>query len=55
MPVLSRVATGTAIFGLLPVVAATIGSSILMWVVSLATPRPDAATVQRYFALSPEP
>jgi len=49
MPVLSRVATGTMIFGLLPVVAATIGSSILMWVVSLATPRPSAATVGRYF------
>ncbi|HEX6323765.1 MAG TPA: hypothetical protein VFZ36_08565, partial [Vicinamibacterales bacterium] len=52
VPVLARVASGTMIFGLLPVVAATIGSSILMWVVSLATPRPDAATVQRYFARS---
>jgi solute:Na+ symporter, SSS family len=48
--VLSRTAGGTAIFGLLPVVAATIGSSILMFTVSLATPRPSAATVQRYFS-----
>ena len=48
--VLSRVASGTAIFGLLPVVTATIGSALLMWIVSIATPRPSAETVQRYFA-----
>ncbi|MEX2272149.1 MAG: sodium:solute symporter family protein [Vicinamibacterales bacterium] len=47
--VLSRVANGTMIFGLLPVVTATIGSSLLMWGVSLATPRTSAATVARYF------
>src|SRR5687768_7468646 len=49
MNILSRVTSGTMIFGLLPVVTATIGSSILMWVVSLATPRTSAATVERYF------
>ncbi len=50
--VISRVASGTAMFGLLPVVAATIGSALLMWIVSLATPGPSAATVSRYFARS---
>ena len=47
--ILTRAATGTYIFGLLPVVTAVIGSAVLMWVVSLATPRPSAATVERYF------
>ncbi|MDQ3068301.1 MAG: sodium:solute symporter family protein [Acidobacteriota bacterium] len=47
--ILSRVASGTAIFGLLPVVTATIGSAVLMWLVSLATPPTNAATVARYF------
>ncbi|MDQ3168701.1 MAG: sodium:solute symporter family protein [Acidobacteriota bacterium] len=47
--VISRVSSGTAIFGLLPVVTATIGSALLMWIVSLATPGPSAATVSRYF------
>jgi Na+/proline symporter len=51
--ILSRVTSGTMIFGLLPVVTATIGSSILMWAVSLATPRPSALTVARYFAPTP--
>jgi SSS family solute:Na+ symporter len=47
--IVSRVTSGTMIFGLLPVVTATIGSSFLMWAVSLATPRTSAATVERYF------
>ena len=47
--VLTRVSNGTMIFGLLPVVTATLGSSLLMWAVSLATPRTRAATVARYF------
>ena len=50
--IISRVPSGTAIFGLLPVVAATIGSALLMWIVSLATPGPSPATVARYFARS---
>lgn len=51
--ILSRVASGTLIFGLLPVVAATIGSSLLMWIVSLATPRPSPATIARYLGSDP--
>jgi solute:Na+ symporter, SSS family len=48
--VLSRVASGTTIFGVLPVVTATVGSALLMWIVSMTTPRPSAATVERYFS-----
>lgn len=48
--VVARGATGTYLFGLLPVVTAVIGSSLLMWIVSLATPGPSAATVTRYFS-----
>jgi SSS family solute:Na+ symporter len=48
--ILSRVPSGTALFGLLPVVAATVGSALLMAIVSLVTPRPSPATVARYFA-----
>lgn len=47
--ILTRAATGTYIFGLLPVVTAVLGSALLMWIVSLATPRPSPATVERYF------
>ena len=50
--ILSRVPSGTAIFGLLPVVAATIGSALLMWVVSIATPPPARETIGRYFTQS---
>ena len=50
--ILARGATGTYLFGLLPVVTAVIGSSLLMWIVSLATPGPSAATVTRYFSRS---
>ena len=54
--IVSRVASGTAIFGLLPVVTATIGSALLMWMVSIATPGPSAGTVSRYFpSVSREP
>ena len=51
--VLSRISNGTLIFGLLPVVAATAGSALLMWIVSLATPRPSDATIDRYFVPAP--
>jgi SSS family solute:Na+ symporter len=40
---------GTTFFGLLPVVPITIISAVLVWVVSLATPKPSAETVERYF------
>jgi len=48
--ILARGATGTSIFGLLPVVTAVIGSALLMWVVSLVTPPPQREVVARYFA-----
>jgi SSS family solute:Na+ symporter len=50
--ILTRAATGTYIFGLLPVVTAVMGSAVLMWIVSLATARPSPATVERYFQRS---
>lgn len=48
--ILARGATGTYLFGLLPVVTAVIGSSLLMWIVSLVTRPPSEGTVGRYFA-----
>ena len=39
---------GLGMFGLLPVVPMTIGSAILMVVVSLLTPPPSRATLSRY-------
>jgi SSS family solute:Na+ symporter len=46
---LARTPGGTAIFGLLPVVPVTLGSALLLWLVSLATPKPAASTLARYF------
>jgi SSS family solute:Na+ symporter len=48
--VISRIAAGTTVFGLLPVVPMTIGSALLMYIVSLATRRsvPGSATLARY-------
>ena len=48
--IVARVAAGTTVAGLLPVVPMTIGSALLMYVVSLATrgSRPGAATLARY-------
>ena len=48
--VISRVAAGTTVFGLLPVVPMTIGSALLMYIVSLATRGsiPGSATLARY-------
>jgi SSS family solute:Na+ symporter len=50
-PIVSRVAAGTTVMGLLPVVPMTIGSALLMVVVSRLTPRarPGPATLARYF------
>jgi solute:Na+ symporter, SSS family len=48
--VVQRGASGLTILNLLPVVPLTLGSVLLMAVVSLLTPRPSAATLQRYFA-----
>ncbi|HEY8548544.1 MAG TPA: sodium:solute symporter family protein [Vicinamibacterales bacterium] len=49
VPLIQRTATGLVIFNLLPVVPLTIGSVILMWVVSVLTPRPSEETLARYF------
>ena len=48
--IVARIAAGTTVFGLLPVVTMTIGSALLMYVVSLATrqARPGAATLAKY-------
>jgi solute:Na+ symporter, SSS family len=48
--VIARIAAGTTVMGLLPVVPMTIGSALLMFVVSLATREavPGAATLAKY-------
>ena len=50
--IVTRAATGTMVFGLLPVVPMTLISAVLMIVVSLMTPRacPGQATLAKYFA-----
>jgi len=49
--VVTRAAAGTLVLGFLPVVPMTIGSALLMVIVSRSTPgaRPGAATLARYF------
>ena len=49
VPVVSRAAAGLLVFNMLPVVTLTIGSALLMWLVSSLTPRPGDATLGRYF------
>jgi SSS family solute:Na+ symporter len=48
--VISRIAAGTTVLGLLPVVPMTLGSALLMFIVSRATPgaRPGDATLAKY-------
>jgi SSS family solute:Na+ symporter len=46
---LARTSGGTAVFGFMPVVPMVIVSALLMVVVSALTPRPSAATIERYF------
>ena len=48
LDVLSRTGTGTAVLGLAPVMPMVIVSVLLMWVVSVLTTPPSAATIQRY-------
>ncbi len=50
--VLTRTPGGTAIFGFSPVVPMTVISSLLIWIVSLCTPKPSHATIEKYFSLS---
>lgn len=47
--VLSRTPGGTAVFGFMPVVPMVIISAWLMYVVSLITRKPQAATLEKYF------
>ncbi len=46
---LARTPGGTAVFGVMPVVPITLISALLMAGVSRLTPKPGAATLQRYF------
>jgi Na+/proline symporter len=48
--VLTRTPGGTAIFGFMPVVPMVIISALLMFVVSLFTRKPAAATIEKYFS-----
>jgi SSS family solute:Na+ symporter len=49
LPFLARTAGGTAVLGFMPVVPITLGSVVLMWVVSLLSKKPSPATIGRYF------
>ena len=49
--VLARTPGGTAVFGFSPVVPMTIISALLVWVVSLVTPKPSKVTIDKYFNL----
>jgi SSS family solute:Na+ symporter len=49
MEVLTRTPGGTAVFGFMPVVPMVIVSALLMYVVSLLTRKPQAATLAKYF------
>jgi len=47
---ITRTPGGTAVFGFMPVVPMVLGSALLMLLVSLATRKPQAATIEKYFA-----
>jgi solute:Na+ symporter, SSS family len=49
MEALTRTPGGTAVFGFMPVVPMVIVSSVLMLVVSMLTPKPQQATIRKYF------
>jgi sodium/proline symporter len=49
---LSRTPAGTSVLGFLPVVPMTLISTILLVIVSLATPRPGKVTLEKYFPAS---
>jgi SSS family solute:Na+ symporter len=50
LEVLSRTPGGTAVFGFMPVVPMVVISALLMVVVSMATRKPEAQTLSKYFA-----
>jgi SSS family solute:Na+ symporter len=52
---LSRTPGGTAVFGFAPVVPMTLGSGLLMLVVSAVTRKPSNAAIDRYFAKPRKP
>jgi solute:Na+ symporter, SSS family len=47
--VLARTPGGTAVFKFMPVVPMVLVSSLLMYVVSLATQKPSQTTIAKYF------
>ncbi len=47
--VLARTPSGTAVFGFMPVVPMVLVSALVMFTVSLATPKPQKTTLQKYF------
>ena len=49
LDLLVRTAGGTSVLGFMPVVPMVLGSALLMAVVSLLTPKPSPATIERYF------
>ena len=51
--VLSRTPGGTAVFGFMPVVPMVVVSALLMFVVSLVTPKPTKATIGKYIKTKP--
>jgi hypothetical protein len=44
-----RTPKNVTMYGYLPVMPMCIGSAILMWLVSLITPKPTQATLDKYF------
>ena len=50
---LLRSAGGVTCYGALPVVPLVLGSALLVWLVSLVTPPPSRATIERYFPSPP--
>ncbi len=47
---IARTPGGTTVFGFMPVVPMVVGSALLMFVVSVVTRKPQAATIEKYFA-----
>ena len=54
LPVITRGAGGLTVLNLLPVVPLTLGSIVLMWLVSALTPKPSSATLAKVL-LTPDP
>jgi SSS family solute:Na+ symporter len=50
-----RTPGGVTMYGYLPVVFMCVGSAFLIWAVSLLTPAPSRATIEKYFPTKPVP